>query len=435
MSLGYYETIIPWASADAVTTEYTISSLGFEPKFAMVACMGYRSDSPTSNGTGSNDWNVSIGFAEDGGVRRSVASFSDDANVTEDVCGSMARNDAVLHMVDGTGALTGALDIAFDADAVRLIVDDTAPIDTSVLVKIWGGTNISAVVVGDIAEPGATGDQDYTATGMVSGTQNDQVLFLAGVQSVSALNSGEGQDSGMFFGMAHNTGQWVNCVNSDDASATSDTDHYARSSECLAQIVIGGGNPDARASFSQWNTNGFRLNWAARALTNRRSIFMAVKGGKWALGSFTIDAATLNSTATVSGLAFAPEGILLAGGTGPEEAAGTSAVLANMSFGGGKSTSDRRSICIREDNGATTTAIWQSVRHDCALGNQNNGTGTRERWDIDAMLSDGFRIITDQNNASDSTVYWIPYAAFASQTGYPLASLSPPNNYAALLHH
>ena len=111
MALGYHEQFVAWASADAVTTEYTIGSLGFTPKAVMVVCMGFRSDDPTSAGTGSNDWNASIGFANSSGTRRSVASFSDDANAAANDCGVMARDDAVLHCVDGAGALTGALDI------------------------------------------------------------------------------------------------------------------------------------------------------------------------------------------------------------------------------------------------------------------------------------------------------------------------------------
>ena len=435
MALGYHEQFVAWASADAVTTEYTIGSLGFTPKAVMVVCMGFRSDDPTSAGTGSNDWNASIGFANSSGTRRSVASFSDDANAAANDCGVMARDDAVLHCVDGAGALTGALDIAFDADGIRLIVDDTAPVDLSVLVKIWGGNDIKTVVVGDIAEPAATGNVDYTATGMVAGAE-DQVLFLAGVQSTAALNSGQGQDAGMFFGMAHNTGQWVNCINSDDASATSDTDHYGISGECLAQIILGGGNPDARASFVQWGTDNFRLNWLARATTNRRSIFMAIRGGRWAVGELTIDAATLNSTATVSGLPFQPAGLLLATSSGAEEAAGVSATLAALSIGGGLSASNRRCLVLREDNGAATTAVWTSVRHDCAVAMQNNGTATRERWDINAINADGFQLITDQNNAADSTAWWIGYMAFAGRPSYPLdARPHNPDWYPALLHH
>lgn len=414
MALGYYETFVNWNSADAATTEYTVDNggagLGFEPKAAMCVIVGLQASNAHS---GSVDQNYSIGFAADDGTRRSVASFSDDANASADDCGVMARNDAVLHMVDGTGALTAALDIAFDADAVRLIVDDAAPVNVSVLIKIWGGTDIDAVAIGDVAEPAATGNQDTTATGMVSGANADQVLFLAGVQSTAAVNSGAATDAGMYFGMAHDSGQFVCCINSDDGSASSDTDHYGLSGECVAQIVNGGGNPNARASFTQWNTDGFRLNWAARATTNRRSIFMAIKGGQWAIGEFTIDASTASSTATVSGLAFAPQGILLATCSGAEEAAGTSATLAAVSIGGGTSTSNRHALFLREDNGAATTAIWTGVRDDCAVGMQNNGTGSRERFDINAMNSDGFQMITDQANASDVTNWWVGYAAFA----------------------
>ena len=411
MALGYHEQMVDWLAADGATTEYTIGSLGFTPKAVMVVCMGYRH--ATSGHIGTVDWRVSIGFAESGGTRRCVSSYSQDASAAAN-CGVMARNDAVLATCDGSAGLTGALDIAFDSDGIRLIVDDTAPVDLSVLVKIWGGDDISAVVVGDIAEPAATGNVDYTATGMASGANSDQVLFLAGVQSTAALNTAQAQDSGICFGMAHDSGQWVNVVNSDDASTTMDTDHYSISGGCLAMIVIAGGNPNARASFTQWNTDGFRLNWAARATTNRRNIFMAIKGGQWAVGETTIDASTASSTATVSGLAFQPAGLVLATTVGAEEASATSATLAAMSIGGGTSTSSRRCLMARDDNGSADSQVWLGVRDDCALGMQNNSAGSRERFDINAINSDGFQLITDQANAADVSNWFIAYAAFAS---------------------
>lgn len=411
MALGYHEETVAWNAADAVTTKYTIGSLGFTPKAVMVYCMGHAS--ATSGHSGTADWQVGIGFAESGGTRRSVASYSDDSPTTSD-CGSMSRDDAVLHTVDGSGALTGALDIEFDTDEIRLVVDDTAPVDLSVIVKIWGGDDISAVYVGTIAEPGATGNVDYTATGMASGANADQVLFLAGVQTTAATNSGTGTDSGIFFGMAHDGGQFVTCVNGDDASGTSDTDQYEYGAECLAQIVLAGGQPSARAAFTQWNTDGFRLNWAERATSNRRSIYMAIKGGQWAVGDFTIDAATPNSTGGPTGLSFAPEGILLACTSGAENTIDTSSTLAMLSIGGGTSSSDCRCLMVREDNGAANMQVWTGVRNDAALGAQSNGTTSRERWGISSMNSDGFTLITDQANAADASDWFIAYAAFAS---------------------
>lgn len=414
MALGYKDTVVQWLTSDGAATEYTIGSLGFTPKAVMLVCMGAQSAPPTALHSNAVDWRVGIGFAEVGGTRRSVASYSQD-NVADSNCGVMARNDAVLTTVDGSGAITGALDVAFDSDGIRLIVDDVAPVNLSVLVKIWGGTDISAVAIGDIAEPAATGNQDYSATGMVAGSNADQILFLAGVQSTAALNSGQAADSGICFGMAHNLGQFVISANSDDASATSDTDQYSISGECLAQIVLAGGQPNARASFTQWNTDGFRLNWAERATTNRRNIFMAIKGGQWAVGETTIDSTAASNTATVSGLAFQPEGLLLGETQGAESTSDTSNTLAMMSIGGGTSSSDQRCVCARDDNGATTMATYAGVRYDCALSAQNNSNASRNEIGIDAMLSDGFRMIMNKANAADSTSWWMGYCAFASE--------------------
>lgn len=409
MAFGFHHDAVQWLAADGVATEYTIGSLGFTPKAVMAWCMGLQSS--TDAASNSVDARVAIGFAESGGTRRSATIYSQDTADPSN-CGAGARNDCIVAVCDGAAAFTGMLDIAFDSDGIRLIVDDATPANLTVFVMIWGGD--ITPVVGDIAEPAATGNVDYTATGMVAGA-SDQVLLLAGCQSTAALNTAAATDAGIFFGAAHNSSeQHVSAANDDDASATMDTDHYNVSGECLAQIVLGGGSPNARAAFVQWNTDGFRLNWLARATTNRRSIFMAIKGGQWAVGELTIDVQTVNNTATVSGLAFQPLGICVVTGSGAEETAGSSGVLAALSIGCGTSPSDRRWQGYRSNNSAAACEIQNAVRYESVVGMLNNSAATRTRQDIDAINSDGFRLIVDQANAADVTNWWDGYIAFAA---------------------
>ncbi len=194
-----------------------------------------------------------------------------------------------------------------------------------------GGDDITVAEALSIAEPVATGNVDYTVTGFTADGVG-QVVMFAGVQQTGASPAVGRQDSGRCVGFASGTAAANNAVamgNSDDGSATMDTDGYCKTGECLGMIAVAGGNPSARAQLTQWNTNGFRLNWIARVTTNRRYIALAIKGGLWQAGSYTINGNTLNATATVSGLAFQPLGVDLIGRMTVEQAAGVSTAVAS----------------------------------------------------------------------------------------------------------
>ena len=144
--------------------------------------------------------------------RRAVGTFAEDNNNAASNDGSVAADNSVCITVDGAGTVDGRLDInSFDADGFTLIVDDVTPANITVFYEAWGGTDITAAVVGDIAEPAATGTQNYTVSGFTSDGLNQCVMF-AGVQSVSALNTGQGQDSGLCVGFATSTSTTNNVV-------------------------------------------------------------------------------------------------------------------------------------------------------------------------------------------------------------------------------
>jgi hypothetical protein len=411
MALEFAHGAIQWGAADTAGTTYTVSGLAFQPKALRFYWVGIQS--AVDGAIQIVDIRRGVGFATGTSARRAVGTFSDDGLGTSD-CGSVAADDCVVVTCDGAGARTGMLDLtAINSDGFVLTVDGQAPVAITVFWEAWGGSDITVQVVGDIAEPAATGDQDYTATGFVAGA-TDQVVMFAGVQSVSALNTAEAQDSGLHVGFATGASNNITmCGNSDDASGTMDTDRYFRSGECLSMIVVGGGNPDARASLTQFGTDNFRLNWTARALTNRRSIFLAIKGGQWSTGLYTIDPATVGATATVSGLSFAPVGLSTLYNRGAESAAGTSAVSDLICFGSGSSTSSRRAMGSYDENAGTNSEADLAIEFDEVVVGPDSSGGVASAFDIDAMNSDGFRIICDVAEAGSPT-YAQGYLTFGS---------------------
>ena len=420
MPLDFAHGSVQWLTTDILNATKVVTGLGFTPKALRFYWVGLSSASPTNGVSGAVNERRGVGFAVSAASRRAVGTFSIDNDGGGAMCASVAMNTCVCVTVSQAGAVDGRLDISsFDTDGFTLIVDDVTPANITVFYEAWGGTDISVAVVGDIAEPAATGTQNYT----VAGFTNDgfqQVVMFAGVQSVNAVNTGEVQDSGLCVGFASSTLAANNVVvvgNSDTGSDPTDTDGYCRQGECLAQIVIAGGNPNARASLSAWGTDLFTLNWAERATTNRRNIFLAIKGGRWRASSYTIAGNTLSSTTTVSDLPFYLKGISLIGRMTAQDASDTSTAQDRIGFGSGSSTTSRNSAGILDRNGQDPTSINTIVQYSSVLSFPSTGGGVQATYDINAFSLNSFQIIVD--TAGGVASEFQGYLAFGSQPLFP----------------
>jgi hypothetical protein len=399
MPLNFAHGSVQWLTTDVLNATKVVTGLGFTPKALRFYWVGLQSNSPTNAVSGAVNERRGVGFAVSAASRRCVGTFSEDNQGAGGTTGSVAMNTCVVVTVTSAGTVDGQLDISsFDADGFTLIVDDVTPANITVFYEAWGGQDITVAEVGDIAEPAATGNANYTVNGFTDDGLN-QVVMFAGVQSVNAVNTGQAQDSGMCVGFASSTATTNNVVvlgNSDIGSDPTDTDGYCRQGDCLAQIVIGGGNPNARASLSAWGTNQFTLNWAARATTNRRNIFLAIKGGSWQSSSYTIAGNTLNSTTTVSDLPFFPlRGLSLIGRMTAQSTVGTSTAEDRIGFGSGISTASRNSAGILDANAQGTTTVGTIVQYNSVLSFPTAAGAVQATYDINAFDLNSFQIIVD----------------------------------------
>jgi hypothetical protein len=411
---------LTWNAADAVSTVYTVSGLSFQPKVLKVYLQGLASTTDASSGTTSG--RVSVGIATGTADRRCMGFIDVDGAGTADT-DEHYRNDAVLATTDGAGAVTGLVDLnSITSDGFTLIVDDQGVVDLRVFWVAWGGADITNATTGEFIEPGATGNVDYVVTGSFQPT----VTWVIGTQLTAAPPTSSVQSAGLSVGAATGSAaQYVVMGHSDEASAMMDTDFYARPDEILAMPAVAGGNPTARATFVQFNSDGFRLNWLARALT-RRFMYLAVRGGQWAAGALLIDTTILNATATVSGLPFQPLGGAMEG-SGNQQNVGVSAVNSVMGFGAWTSTTDRRSMGYVSNDGTANAEVNLQISYDAALTYPNTTGGAGIDIDLDAILSDGFRLIIDDADGQSTALQG--YVVVASNpppptcTGSPLALL------------
>lgn len=404
---------IQWLAADVATTTYTVSGLPFQPKALRFYWCGLQSAGDAATEVVSQ--RRGVGFAVGTSERRAVGSFSQDVSSSSN-CGTVARNDAVACTTDGAGATDGLLDLnAINSDGFQLIVDNTAPGNITVFWEVWGGADITVAQVGDFAEPAASGNQDYTATGFVAGA-TDQVVMLAGVQSVAAMNTAEADASGMYVGCAASATAGDNIVvagNAADANAIMNTDGYSQSDECLALCdKAGAAVANARAVLTQFGTDNFRLNWIERGVTDRKSIYMALKGGRWASGSTAINLATLGNTATVSGLPFTPIGMSLLWNGTAESTTDVFVASDIIGLGTGSSPSSRQSMVSRDEDAAINAEIDLVLEYDQVLCYANSSGTSGRAVDIDAMNSDGWRLIVD--SIATGVTAWVGYLTFGS---------------------
>lgn len=403
MALEFAHGAQAWNSADAATTVYTISGLTFQPKALMFFITGIASAVNAVNETDSA--RVCIGFATSTSDRRCQGFLSVDNAGSADTQ-EIYRADAVLATVSAAAAVDGLLDLnSITSDGFTLIVDDAAPVNLTVFWFAWGGDDIENAATGEITEPAATGVQSYNVTNWLASVLGNNVVMFAGCKLTAAAPTAAVADAGFMFGAASATGagnQFVDATNEDEGSATMDTDTYIRGDECLAMIVDAGGNPNARVGFNGFDSTGFDLNWTARAVTNRRYIYLAIQGGSWTVGNIVYDSLTVGNTQSVP-LTYPPKGALHVNAqTRPEDTAGTSSVTSALGIGCWSSTSSRRAMGHLSRNGAGNAEIQTIIRYDAvqasASGGVGNGIGAL--IDINAVGSASFEIIVDDAGGS-----------------------------------
>jgi hypothetical protein len=379
-----------WQTTDTVGTVFTHTGLGFALK-ALIVWRSLFGDSETQPDA------RCIGFATSVTDRRCNMVGGADASGSADT--NAGNHAAAILALQASGASWDALlDIdSITADGFTLIVDDQ--ITTGATCRYhWialGGSDITAASTGVITEPGATGIVSYTAGAGFQPT----LVFFSGTQLTTAAPSFAVVDSGFMIGAASGTGagnQFVLATNSDDGSATMDTDQYLRFDQCLAMMTLAGGNPNALATFNGFDSVGFDLDWTARAST-RQFIYLAIAAGSHVkVGKLTMDLATVGNTVTVSGLAFRPGVGFICGSSIQECAAGVSVAESVMSCGSFTTALNRRASAVRDRNGTAAAEIIQSYDAAVVWVQPGIALSTYDATiDINAVNDDGFQLIVD----------------------------------------
>lgn len=410
MALLFAHGAVQWNTADVATTVYTIT-LGFRPKALRFSWLGLAS-------AGIDAISQTVfsrrgqGFATATGDQRCVATQDQDATA-DSVCTTGYRTDCIAQTITSTPGADGRLRLnSVTATGFTLIVDDNSPVNITVFYDGWGGDDIQYATTGEIVEPAAPGNVDY----VITGSFQPHVVMFAGVQATAAAPTAARGDSGFCVGFASGTTAAQNVVvvgNADDANVTMNTDGYCQTGECLAMITVAGGNPNARAMLTQWNPNGFRLNWIVAATANRKTIYMAIHGGRWRAGAYTIAGNVINSRARVGGLPFTPAGILTMGRMTAQNTVAVATVHDRIGLGTGTSILSRRSQGSLSEDATLAAEIDQTIQYDQVLSFPSITGTLLAAYDISLMDTNEFEVIVDL--AGGVAAEWQGYLAFGSE--------------------
>lgn len=377
----------------AITTgPQQITGVGFRPKAVILYSVGV-----VGNGF-STHFYATMSFIAAGG-RWSASAGADPYSPTRTARAQASR--AFMNVYDAGGTSPTfwqeADDMSFDADGFSLNwLAYTSPAARVINYVAIGGKDITNAGVVKWLGQGVTGNQSVTV-----GFQPDIVLHA----SASAGGTPPSAHPGAYMAtgaMDKNSGQWGLSFGSQDAASTTVTSRYQRTDRCfvLCDDMVTAGE----ASFVSMDSSGFTVNWAVAAGVNIFSL--CLKGPKAKVGNFAKTGGAAPASQPISGVGFQPRGLVLA--TWGDDAAIVPAAGTAWSWGAASTTSDEKTIGLRDRDAQTTTDV-QSIQLDALITKLNVNVPSTERARAELMSLDanGFTANWTTNDADATQILYL----------------------------
>ncbi|MGH9921299.1 MAG: hypothetical protein ACRD38_00955 [Nitrososphaerales archaeon] len=377
--------------------DQSITGVGFQPK----ALILFTNVDLVPNTGFQNEIGVAIGFS-DGADDRSISIRSEDLQDTSDT----GRTSSETHIIKALSWMSSSIVLefdvkSFDSDGFTITYSaGNSGIGASVQYIALGGSDITNVDVGTITSGTSTGNVAYTV-----GFQPNFIMFMYTRQNgTSSQNEAE---FGLGFASSSSARGAVVAV-SEDARATSDTHRAQRTDRVIYQLTPSTGNVNAEADFVSFDSNGFTLNWSDLPNnTNDKFYYMAIKGGKYKVGTFTQPTTgTPPFTQAITGVGFQPTGLMLASFN--NVAASTVQSHSRLSFGASDGTNEGAMWFGDKDNvGTTVTEEYSDTAKVIRLATETTPTTDAEA-DLQSFDSDGFTLNwTTRNDATAREIIYI----------------------------
>jgi hypothetical protein len=398
MGLSTKVASFTWLAADVATTTYDVTC-GFQPEFIVLWSVSVPGSTDiVARATAT----VSIGFAKDGSNRCATTYTTADAATSSSYAVTHGTTAAMITVsTAGAGSIGGRLDVDTKAnwpiDGIRFIVDTQVGADRRISILAIGGSDITAVAVGNFQEAGATGNQTIahglgvTPTGVLFSSVGLGTAPEAFAASLAMCAS---------FGAFDGTNSWVTTQFGDDANTTMDNVSYAKTGECIA-MGVEGVTTNALAAGVSFDSTNITINWTERAAT-RYCFYLAWVGGRFKVGSTT----TATNTTPFSGpsAGFVSTAALFASACRAASTADTPTPHAQVSIGAATSASERVAHAMLDEDGIGTSEVTSALENDEVYINIDTASAIQGLMDISDMTVDPMQLVMDDADPSGSFV-------------------------------
>lgn len=317
-------------------------------------------------------------------------------------------NDCPVAEALVTPAIGGKLDLqSFDSGGFTLVVDVQFTADIRVQFLAIGGDVDGRI--GTFTPAGAApATQGVTVE---SGFVPTGVIFAWGAAGLGAIPTA-GIDSLMGMGaMTGASGELVWTGGSNNGAATMQAQCYGRNGECIVRLNAAVTASQDRAEFSSFDADGFTINWLERAGAGTIS-YLALKGINIDIGSVTTQTDT-TTPMTISGLSYAPAGVLMLSHRQPQTAADTPGDDDTWSMGAAVSTTQRCAMAVGDTDNAANATVCTAVEYDAIYARTNN-TAITGLMDVTSFNGDGASFIMDDADPTQAWVGWMTFGPVAT---------------------
>ena len=300
----------------------------------------------TATGGANADFMIVIGFS-DGTDDRCVFASSED-NVGTSNCDRTHHDDSVLSVYNPAGTLLDQGTISAIGAGTFTINWPTTKSATAYKIgwTAWGGTDLTGVEVGNFSADTTSGAHTQNVSTTIKSAS--AAMFLS-AQSTAALNSAPAAIARIMLGFSDGTNEGAANVNSQDATALSDTKRYQRTNASIVAMNESG-TKVGDGSITLDATNGIQVAWDANKLTAAFVfIYVLVKGGRWEVGSGTTHTSAATKSYTT---AFQPVGVST---MSVGNAASSSVVSQNIFSLGSSDSTSSFSFSVGDEDGFGTT--------------------------------------------------------------------------------
>lgn len=385
------------------TGNQVITGVGFQPKGIILWGI-----SDGALNTFMSQLGFFIGFAADttAANQRSMSVWSSDGG-TSDI-------DANWHLssiwTDNNGTSL------VDQGAISAVSTDGFTVNWSlngfnarhIMYACIGGADITNTKVGHFLTPGVTGNSSVTGIGF---KPDYVIMFFPNQTSDNVVNAVGSYGMGCF----NTQGEQATfaCMTMHNASPT-DTARYQRTNKCLALFSSTSSTTlTHEATVVSMDVDGFTLNYTTASVANKRVAYMAIKGGKCKISSFTspITGAVPVSQSTTT-VGFQPRGMMY---MTVGNVASTAINTHDRFCVGAANSSTNESLAWAGDQDAATGSTVAAIKNDNACirisdeAATASSTTTQGLADFSAFVSNGFTLSWSTH---DTNAYEIIYLAF-----------------------